>query len=558
MLITSACILHAQSFETATEAVKNMGVGWNLGNTLDANSQNKDYWDETKSNFWGQQGLDSETCWGQPYTKPELMKIMKEAGFGAIRVPVTWYNHMDANGKVDVAWMARVHEVVDYVINQGLYCILNVHHDTGSDVSDGKQVGRHWLHASTNSYNKAKAKYEYLWKQIAEEFKNYGEKLLFESYNEMLDDYNSWCFATFARSGGHHATEATDVYNAINSYAQSFVDVVRATGGNNAKRNLVVNTYCASNGGGHWNSHLQDPLKEMKLPTDATAGSGHIAFEVHAYPTLASGKSETDDLINQLNSYLLTKGPVIMGEWGTSNVDQSETDYAKDPEKYLEFVQYFVEKTKAKNIATFYWMGLSDGLFRSNPVFTQPDIAKTIVKSFYGNADSYQYPEIKDITNIVCFEGEKVINWGDGISIASNLFAAFDKSIKLLITFSKQNSGYSDIQFHYGDWGQKASFTIDGKTYSGDYGPNGEVGASQTITVTFDESIFNTLTKKGLIVHGTGIVITKIELKSGTTDIGKVLIYDNQDPRIYNLQGQQVSNPQHGIFIQNGKKYVVR
>ena len=96
-----------QDFESATNAVKNMGVGWNMGNTLDANNGSL-------------QGLDSETYWGQPVTRPELMKMMKDAGFGAIRVPVTWFNHMDSSNKVDEAWMRRVHEVVDYVIDQGL------------------------------------------------------------------------------------------------------------------------------------------------------------------------------------------------------------------------------------------------------------------------------------------------------------------------------------------------------------------------------------------------------------------------------------------------------
>ena len=241
--------LHAQSFESAADAVKNMGVGWNLGNTLDANGDGV------------HQGVDSETYWGQPKTKPELIKMMKEAGFGAIRVPVTWYNHMDSDGKIDAAWMTRVKEVVDYVINNGLYCILNVHHDTGDD-SKSTNGNIHWIHASMNTYNNTKAKYEYLWKQIAETFKDYDQHLLFEGYNEMLDDYNSWCFASYSAPGQYNATSATDSYNAVNSYARSFVNSVRGTGGNNVKRNLVINTYAASNGAGNWNEHLKEPLTE--------------------------------------------------------------------------------------------------------------------------------------------------------------------------------------------------------------------------------------------------------------------------------------------------------
>ena len=539
MLLASAWTLHAQSFETAAEAVKNMGVGWNLGNTLDANDGNlcPDI-------------VRSETMWGQPVTKPELMKMMKEAGFGAIRVPVTWYPHMDAAGKVDAAWMAHVHEVVDYVLNNGMYCILNVHHDTGE--------GSMWLHASTSVYNNVKERYEYLWKQIAEEFKDYGEKLLFESYNEMLDEYNSWCFASFASPSKYNATSAADSYEAINRYAQTFVDVVRATGGNNAKRNLIVNTYGACNGGGNWNSHLKDPLKEMKLPTDATAGEGHIAFEVHAYPTLASGKSETDDIVNQLNTYLLPKAPVIMGEWGTSNVDANESDYMKDPAKYLEFVQYFVEKTKAKNIATFYWMGLSDGAYRSQPAFNQPDIAKTIVKTYYGNADGFKYPTIEGLGSMTCFEGEKALGWGDGIHISNTAFAAFDKTVQVVLSYTVTANSGADIQLYYGDWSDKLTFTIDGKTYNADYNPSGGNGTSHTTTITFNESTFSKLTQKGLIIHGAGITLSKVVLQSGTAGITSIVAPHSADNRIYNLNGQQVTNPRQGIFVQNGKKFLIK
>lgn len=539
MLLASVWTLHAQSFETAADAVKNMGVGWNLGNTLDAND-GKECPDIVRS----------ETMWGQPVTKPELMKMMKEAGFGAIRVPVTWYPHMDATGKVDAVWMARVHEVVDYVLDNGMYCILNVHHDTGD--------GPMWLHASTNVYNNVKERYEYLWTQIAEEFKGYGEKLLFESYNEMLDEYNSWCFASFATSGNYNATSAADSYDAINRYVQTFVDAVRATGGNNAKRNLIVNTYGACNGGGSWNSHLKDPLKEMKLPTDATAGEGHIAFEVHAYPTLASGRSETDDIVNQLNTYLLTKAPVIMGEWGTSNADPNESDYMKDPAKYLEFVKYFVEKTKAKNIAAFYWMGLTDGAYRSQPAFNQPDVAEAIVKAYHGSSDGFKYPTIEpDGGTIVCFEGEKELDWGNGVYIAGTSFAAF-KSAELVLTYKPTKAGSSDIQLFYGDWSVTPTFAVDGRTYNGDYYPGGSNGVERTTTFTFDDATHTTLTQKGLIIHGNGITLSKAVLQAAPTGITPVTATHRHDQRIYNLNGQQITNPRHGIFIQNGKKFVVK
>lgn len=541
LLITLSCMLlamqsYGQDFETATEAVRNMGVGWNLGNTLDAHNNGV------------QQGVDSETYWGQPVTKLELIQMMKKAGFKAIRVPVTWYNHMDSDGNVDAVWMARVKEVVDYVIDEGLYCLLNVHHDTG-------EGSVHWLHASMNTYNSVKARYEHLWQQIAETFKDYDHHLLFESYNEMLDDYNSWCFASFNTSGKYNATVAADAYNAINSYAQSFVTTVRNTGGNNAKRNLVVNTYAAANGGGSWSTYLQDPIKKMTYPQD-DAGAGHIAFQVHAYPTLDNGKAEIDDMVNQLSSYLLTKGPVILGEWGSSNVDAAEPDYYKYPTRYLEFAKYMVEKTKAKGIASFYWMGLSDGAARSFPVFSQADLAETIIKAYYGSSEGFEFPTATSQSSYTCFEGEKVLVWGNGNVIINNtLFSTFDKTVKLVLTYTATKSG-ADIQLYYGGWTAKVPFVIGTTTYQGDYGPTGSTGTTTT-TITFSESVYTQLTQKGLIIHGDGITLKKVVLESGSTGITP-LTFKPDDGRVYNLHGQQVAHPQKGIYISNGRKFVKR
>ena len=379
----------ADDFETATSAVANMRVGWNLGNTLDSNSGDvNNMWIEKWSN---RKPSDYETAWGQPVTQPELFTMFREAGFNAIRVPVTWYPHMEAAFQLDgtawdaanddigtqikEAWMKRVHQVVDYVISQNMYCILNVHHDTG-------EASTAWLIASEADYAKQKERFEAVWKQIAEEFKDYDEHLLFEGYNEMLDPYHSWCFASFATSSNYDASVASSAYSAINNYAQSFVDAVRSTGGNNAKRNLIVNTYGACSGSGTWNSHLQDPLKQMALPTDQV--SDHLIFEVHSYldiKNLNNAKSEVNQMISALKNHLASKGaPVIFGEWGTN----TEDGYDNYRSNMLAFARYFVEKAKANNMGTFYWMGLSDGSSRSVPEFNQADLKDAIIKGYYG------------------------------------------------------------------------------------------------------------------------------------------------------------------------------
>ena len=346
--------LDPAAFESSYEAIRSMGVGWNLGNTLDA--------------VWWTGGTDGrdwkewETGWGQPVTTPELMTMMKNAGFGAIRVPVTWGVHMDADGKVFDEWMNRVNEIVDYVLNAGMYCIINIHHDTGADEDA-------WLVADPEVYARVKGKFEGLWKQIAERFRDYDQRLLFESFNEMLDESRSWCYASM--NLGYNATAAKEAYDAINSYAQSFVDIVRATGGNNAVRNLVVNTYGACNGSGTWNQHLQDPLKYMKMPTDKV--ENHIIFQVHSYPTIddiPAMEAEVSEMFRLWETYLVSLGgPVIIGEWGTFSENPSL-------ENYCHYADYFVRMAKERGMGTFHWMSLSDGFCRSLPVFSHLPVDK--------------------------------------------------------------------------------------------------------------------------------------------------------------------------------------
>lgn len=399
MFVFVAIAAQAQVFESAKQAVKNMRIGWNLGNTLDSNSGDaNNMWIEANKH---RDASTYETAWGQSATRPELFKMLKGAGFNAIRVPVTWYPHMEAtfDGVIDTAgerqnacrtwdmnadpigteiqssWMKRVHEVVDYVIAQGMYCILNVHHDTGA-------ANTAWLIADEGCFQEQQRRFEALWKQIAEEFKDYDDLLLFEGYNEMLDAKRSWCFASFASDGNYDPDMAQSAYSAINCYAQSFVSTVRSTGGKNSQRNLIVCIYGACDGGGDWNVHLQDPLKNMALPVDDVRG--HLIFEVHSYPDikdLATAKSETKARISKWKKYLIAKGaPLIVGEWGTS----TENGYDNYRENYLDFATYFIKQAKANGIATFHWMGLSDGAARAVPSFNQQDLVDAIVNGYYG------------------------------------------------------------------------------------------------------------------------------------------------------------------------------
>ncbi len=527
----------AQDFESAKDAVMNMGVGWNLGNTLDAVN-----WEGTDGWNWSSPS-EHEQGWGQPVTKPELMKMMKEAGIGAIRVPVTWFQEMDADGKVNDAFMKRVHEVVDYVIDNGMYCIINVHHDTGDH-------NLHWLVADGSVYSSVKAKYEYLWEQIATEFKDYDHHLLFESYNEMLDSKNTW----------NEPSDKTDGYNAINNYAKSFVSAVRATGGNNAERNLVINTYSASNS--------PAAMKALELPEE----SGHIIFQIHNYPDWQSeshARELVDYLISTIKTNLMSKGaPVIVGEYSTFCVWPERDWYYENREVALYAMDYFIKRTKEEGIGTFYWMGLSDGMARNEPYFNQPDLVETITKAYHGDDFEGIYPTKEISSETVVYEGEKQLEWGDAIQFPASLFSDLDNTSILEVTYTEQFDQFSGdeansyLQFWYSDWSSMINFTADGEAISETLEVNkfynSVSGTEHTTVFAFDADTFQKFKSKGMLFQGHGILLKKAVLKAGTTGIKAPKAIAADDAPIYNLAGQRVTKPAKGIYIKNGKKFIVK
>jgi aryl-phospho-beta-D-glucosidase BglC (GH1 family) len=345
--------------ESASNAVKNMRLAWNLGNSLDAFSTSIGNNKEPEK---------YETCWGQPVTKPELMTFLKKEGFNAIRVPVTWWQHLDSNDNIDEAWMKRVQEVVDYVISQGMYCIINVHHDTGN----GDAV-QHWLKADIDKFDQMNTRFQKLWQQISTRFISYDQRLLFEGYNEMLDKDNTWTNAKESSS-----------YTAVNQFAQSFVNTVRATGGNNATRNLIVTPYSAA---------IWDGLANFTIPTDNV--SGHLLAEIHSYDPynwLSSagtwGTTQSNfirDMYTRLNNTFVSKGiPVIIGECGI--IGENDVDINAIKAKKQEAAKHIadvISQGKTLNIPVFYWMTLIDGTDRSVPQWTIPEIVEAMKAAYY-------------------------------------------------------------------------------------------------------------------------------------------------------------------------------
>lgn len=211
---------------TAAELVHLMGNGINLGNTLEAYGHNSYSPDTDPTSF--------ETLWGQPVTTQEMIDGMKASGFDSLRIPVAWTNAMDYESgdyTINEAYLDRVEEVVGYGLNADMYVIINDHWD-------GSWWGM-FGSASEETRNKAMDMYVSMWTQIAERFRDYSDRLIFESANEELGDrLNDKDVAT--DSGTLTKDQCYETAAAIN---QRFVDTVRGTGGNNEQRFLLIAGY---------------------------------------------------------------------------------------------------------------------------------------------------------------------------------------------------------------------------------------------------------------------------------------------------------------------------
>ncbi len=299
------------SFRSSEEIVKTMNAGWCLGNSLDSYNT-------------GKTGLSTETGWGNLKTTKEMISSVKSAGFNSIRIPVTWGEHM--NGEtIDPEWLARVKEVVDYAYDENMFVILNMHHDDYI-----------WFEPQDSEYDADSAKLKAIWSQIASYFIDYGDRLIFEGMNEprTVGSANEWMGGT--------AEERT----IIARYEQDFVDTVRKTGGNNARRSLIVTSYAAS--------AETAAINDIIIPS-----GGNIIVSVHYYAPWQfsdgtvtdfsdSGKAELDAKFTELKQKFIDKGtPVIIGEFGCIN--------AAPESVRQEYYKYYISSAKKQGIKCFVW-----------------------------------------------------------------------------------------------------------------------------------------------------------------------------------------------------------
>ncbi|MDR0864871.1 MAG: cellulase family glycosylhydrolase [Candidatus Symbiothrix sp.] len=347
----------------AKDLAAQLKIGWNLGNSLEATS-------ETNA---------SETMWGNPKTSKRLIDAVKAAGFNAIRIPCAWSGYIENQEtyKISDAWLARVKEVVDYCIDNEMYTIINIHWDRG------------WLeenpfYAKQEEVNK---KQKALWTQIAGFFKDYDEHLLLAGTNEVHAGYG---------------TPSAENIAVQSSYNQTFVDAVRATGGKNAWRNLVVQAY---------NTNSEYAIKYLKMPEDKA--KKRLMVEVHYYDPWDfcgdesssiylwgkdySGKGVStwgqeayaNERFAGMKTNFVDKGiPVILGEYGAilrsklSDLEEQEHIQARN-----YYLNYITKTAQENGCIPFYWDNGNTGnngfgLFnRSTGAQVYPDAIQAIVSA---------------------------------------------------------------------------------------------------------------------------------------------------------------------------------
>ena len=344
-LATMLAIAPTKAQEKAQEWNRNL-IGWNLGNQFECSAPGQD--GESMAIGNPDNADNAETAWGNPVVTKKTIKAVKEAGFNAIRIPVRWQCHITNPRAMSVSktWIARIKEVVGWCLANDLKVIINVHHEK-------------WLESTPYYKNKEEncQKLALLWMNIATEFANYDYRVAFAGTNEVHEP-SIW---------GAPNAENLAVQNAYN---QVFVDVVRATGGNNQKRNLLVQTYVCNPDFGINNG-------DFIVPTDTEGnGNDYLTVEFHYYnpydycgeckyfwwgeaykqygeisPT--TEKNMIDFFDKVVNVWGKQGLGVCIGEWGVT--DHYKGDADRQHENMSYYCKTFVTEARNRGFSTFIW-----------------------------------------------------------------------------------------------------------------------------------------------------------------------------------------------------------
>ena len=534
-----------------TEAIlEDMGLGWNLGNSLDAT---------------GGSGLDTETSWSNPKTTQALIDKVKSLGFNTVRVPVSWGKHVSGdNYTIDSAWLARVKEVVDYCYKNDMYVILNIHHDTKSSAS-ASGAG---YYPRSSAYSSSEKFVTSVWSQAAEYFKDYDYHLIFETLNEprLIGTRYEWWFDKWSIP-----SEVKDAIDCINKLNQKAVDTIRDTGSNNRGRLIMCPGYDASIDGA--------TVSGFKLPTDISGNKNRIALSVHAYSPYnfamnvdtskgatstysSSIKEELKDLFSTLKSNFRDKGiPVVIGEFGST--DKNNTS------ERVKWATDYTALAKKNNIPCVLWDNNAFAVYngssivlnseyhgyinRKNNTVTSPakDVIEALMKPYGKKADlncsssvtivagqsknigassstSGAVLTYKSTTPSICTVDKNgnvtALRTGTGyvtITASANGYDSVSKDVKIVVSKKSLNNGLltlSETSYVYDGTYKKPAATVtfggkvlqEGKDYTISYRNNLNVGVTTVIATGMGD--YTGYTSKNF-------TITKRAMAGGTVSV---------------------------------------
>lgn len=375
------------SGETPWDICASLGLGWNLGNQLDAHNN----------------GIAEETAWGNQPTTQALFDQLASTGFTSVRIPVTWLGHIGEapSYTIDAEYLNRVAEVVGYAESAGLNAIINIHHD-GAD-------SNYWLNIKDAAKDEAlntsiKEQLAAIWTQIANKFKDKGNFLVFESMNEIHDGGWGW---------GENLTDGGKQYAVLNEWNQVFVDAIRATGGNNTNRYLGVPGYV---------TNIDLTVENFVLPKDVV--QNRLMVAVHFYSPMEftlndefsewghTGNSslkpnwgDEEYLKSQFNSMktkFIDNGiPAYIGEIGCVHRNNERSEAFR-----LYYLEYLCKAAKEYGMAPFYWDNGSassgkecSGLFNhaTGEILNNAlEVIEVMKRGIFNNSESYTLEYVYD------------------------------------------------------------------------------------------------------------------------------------------------------------------
>lgn len=419
--------------------VLSMGIGINLGNTMEAINSN------------GKTVRSFETAWGSPVITKDIIQGYADAGFGVIRIPVAWSNMMDSKYNIDEAYIERVQQIVDWVLECGMKAIVNIHWDGG------------WIENFSTDKDECMKKYKRIWTQISEAFKDYPLDLMFESMNEegcWNDIWNRYSSSTSGKA---------EAYALLGEINQAFVDVVRDSGGNNELRHLLIAGYATD---------AELTCDEMfVLPDDP---SNRYAISIHYYTpstfTVISedaswGKAQSTwgtksdyatlnkymDLI--YDTYVANGIPVIIGEYGCTTSNKTD-------ETVREYLTAVCEAAYTRGMCPVLWDTPGGFYDRKTCTFTDSELLEEFMEIATMDravemSDYSEEPEATITVTATASDGKVKLSWtsaSDGeysvyykrSSSSEWKLACTTSKLKLNISGLKNNTSY-DFKIVQGD-----------------------------------------------------------------------------------------------------------